>query len=523
MICLCLTGSTMDENAELLRHYRSYVDLVELRVDLLDRSERERFQRDPGRVLGAFPRVKRILTCRRESDGGAWTDSEHERIAVLQALIAGGFDYVDIEDDLEDSVMYSLVSRGSRPIRSIHDLTGVPDDPAAVLERLSRNSAIAKLACSVRNTEDVARLVDAALERPMGTHVTLGMGDYGKVTRLLAGRIGSAWTYTSAAGAVSAAPGQVDPRALVEYFMYRGMERASAVFAVVGDPVEHSKSPEYHNSRFRRDKLNAVYIPFLTSDMTAFLRIARAVGIAGASVTVPHKHAAAEQADQVDDTVKQTGACNTLIREADMYLGTNTDIPGFLDPLESFLDRLGSATVIGAGGAARAVAYALLSRGTDVLIVNRTESRAHALAGALNESLRTLPSRREGVRPGSARSAGLPADSSALQGYDSLIVQTTSCGMSPHTDADPVPGYQFGGHEIVYDIIYTPSVTRLLERAESSGCTVISGVRMFEAQAEIQYELFRRAYWSLKRREASETPRYNGVNRQADRAPWDEE
>lgn len=513
----------MDENSELLRQYRSHVDLVELRVDLLEGDELDMLRRNPERVTEYFPKVRKILTCRRECDGGAWTQSESVRIGVLEALVTGGFDYVDIEDDLDDAVMYSLVGRGSRPIRSIHDLHGVPDNPAALLEHLSRNSAIAKLAVSVRDTTDVARLVDAALSRTPGTHVTLGMGDYGVVTRLLAHRIGSAWTYTSGAGATSAAPGQVDPKTLVERFMYRRMYDTSALFAVVGDPVGHSKSPEYHNSRFRRDDLDAVYIPFLTSDMGAFMHIARAVGITGASVTVPHKGAAAEQADQVDDTVRQTGACNTLIREADMYLGTNSDIPGFLDPLEASLDRLGSATVIGAGGAARAVAYALLSRGTDVLIVNRTESRAHALAEALNGALRTLPSRREGVRPGTAHAAGLPVDGSSLDGYDSLIVQTTSCGMSPNTDCDPVPGYRFGGHEIVYDIIYTPSVTHLLERAQSAGCTVISGLRMFEAQAEVQYELFRRAYWSLRRREASKTPRYNGFNRQADAAPWNEE
>lgn len=520
MICLCLTGERLAENEDILRRYRSAVDLVELRVDLLSPDECAGLVGDPGLVRHSFPNVSRLLTCRRKSDGGDWNGSEEERLELLNTLSGRGFSYVDVEEDVPDKVVREIGNHGATIVRSLHSFEGVPENPVEVLDRLSRGGAIAKLACSVGDTNAVASLVDAAFSRPPGNHIVLGMGKYGLVTRLLAPRLGSAWTYCSPGDARQAAPGQVDPRELVERFGYRRIHPETSLFAIVGDPVGHSKSPEYHNARFIRDNLNAVYTAFPASDFEAFLRVARRIGLTGASVTVPHKASAARLADETDDSVRETGACNTLIREYDTYLGTNTDIPGFLDPLRPLFDRIRSATIIGAGGAARACAFALLSRGTDVCIANRTESKAHELAGELNAAMARMSRRDPGFRPGAAVPARLPRRREDIAEYRSLIVQTTSCGMTPEDDGDPIPDYSFDGSEIVYDIVYSPPVTRLLQRAERAGCATVPGGRMFEAQAAVQYELFRRAYWAETRRHGSGTPQYNGHDRGAESLPW---
>lgn len=514
MICLCLTAPTLDENRDILRRYRSNADLVELRVDLLNRSERERLSDD--RSLTApklFPRVKTILTCRLNADGGAWDGTEEERLKLLCSLAERQFTFVDLEDGVSSACSDPFVEQKVRIIRSIHRFESMPEDVAGTLARLKATGDIAKLAVSVRGTADVDALVEAAQALPAGGHVVLGMGKYGLPTRLLAGRMGCAWTYTSPQRGVQAAPGQVDPRELTERYHYRSIGRDTLLFAIVGDPVSHSKSPEYHNARFQRDELDAVYLPFPVDEMTAFFRLAKRFSLSGASVTVPHKQGAAAGADYVDDTVRETGACNTLVREQDIYLGTNTDVPGFLSPLIPYLERLACACVIGAGGAARAVGYALLSRGTDVLIVNRTESRAESLSADLNRAMESLSSRDDGVLPGRARAGSLPNSYEALSGYRSLIVQTSSCGMEPDVQCDPIPDYPFDGSEIVYDIIYTPERTALIRRAERAGCAVITGGSMFAAQAAVQYDLFRRTYWSAQRSRSGVEPRYNGVKR----------
>lgn len=520
MICLCLTGETIEQNREYIRRYRNCIDLVELRLDLLSTEALEAVRRNPVGLDEMLPGVRRIVTCRRREDGGAWSGNESDRLEILRDMLDGAPDWIDLEDDLPDDLEIAARDRGVAVVRSVHRFEPPPEDIGELLRRLSRHGAVAKLAVTVSGMEDVRRLVEAVARRAPGKHVVLGMGEYGLMTRFLASRLGCAWTYTSAQGAVQAAPGQVDPRTLVERFGFRRIGEHTALFGVIGDPIAHSRSPEYHNARFQRDDLDAVYLPFRVDDAAHFMSIARILPLHGFSVTVPHKAAAAKLADRIDDAVQETGACNTLIREHGAYLGTNTDVPGFLQPLRPYLDAIDGATIIGAGGAARAVAYALVSRGMDVLIVNRTVARAEALASDMQRAAERIESTRAGVRPGRARAGALPESSADIAGFRSLIVQTTSCGMAPKEACDPIPHYRFDGNEVVYDIVYTPETTTLINRAERAGCRVIRGTLMFEEQAAVQYDLFRRSYWSHRRSREDGTRSYDGVRRDTGRAPW---
>jgi len=150
-------------------------------------------------------------------------------------------------------------------------------------------------------------------------------------------------------------------------------------------------------------------------------------------------------------------------------------VEGFLNPL---LRRLGEirpglgATVIGAGGAARAVVCALARSGVRPLILNRSVQRARGLAEDF------------GCRGGGLDQVEL------IQGHNELIVQTTSVGMEPAVEGDPLPDYRFNGSELVYDLVYKPQLTVFLKRAEAAGCTVIPGREMLDRQAEIQFKLF---------------------------------
>jgi 3-dehydroquinate dehydratase / shikimate dehydrogenase len=475
-VCLCLAGDTLDADLRLAASYRGKADLLELRADHLRPEELPR--------AGALPRqvdLPVILTVRRVRDGGKFAGDERERIALLDRLVTAGFRFIDIEEDLEAPGLDSrIASAGVRIIRSLHDHAGVPADLAARIGRLSRSpTEIPKAAVMAKSTADLGRLLATFKGQRGGEKILLGMGDFGFPTRVLATRLGSFLCYTSPAGAV-VAPGQIDPDTLGSVYRFRNIGPATSVYGVIGNPVMHSGSPRIHNRGFRSLGMDAVYLPFLVDDLDAFWEVADALDIRGLSVTVPHKQAVLGRVSEADEIVRATGACNTLVRDGigRPWRGTNTDVAGFLAPLLKLFGGalppgLG-ATVIGAGGAARAVVHALAASGARVLVLNRSEERGRRLAADFS------------ARYGVLDEAGY----AAARDYADLVVQTTSVGMAPDGLADPAPGFRFTGKETVYELIYSPPTTVFLRRAVDAGCRVVEGIRMLRAQAMTQFKLF---------------------------------
>ena len=500
-ICLCLTGGTLEQDAALLRRERSCVDLAELRADFLEPSELAHLARFP--ALAGLPV---ILTLRRTADGGRWRAGEGERRRLLRGALGGagttpgGYAFVDLEEDLHDAGLEGAArARGCRVIRSFHDFHGVPANLAARVRRLAcacgGRGELPKAAVWVRGSRDQRRLAEACRELQGIEKILTGMGEYGSFSRILAGRLGSWLTYCSPGGqdpeegaggrpvppaapasAGLAAPGQLHPRTLVELYRFRGIGPQTAVYGVVGNPIAHSRSPEIHNRAYAALGLDAVYVPFLADDPAAFLKAAEALGVRGLSVTVPFKEQALRLARSAEEEAEATGAANTLLAGAGIWRAANTDVAGFLAPLEreapAVLQPGTGAVVLGAGGAARAVVHALARRGLRVLVLNRTPARARALA------------RRFGCAWGGLDEPGL----ARLSGHSALIVQTTTVGMDGA--GDPLPGYRFRGEECVYDLVYAPALTPLLARARAAGCRTIGGWSMLRAQAEAQFRLF---------------------------------
>jgi 3-dehydroquinate dehydratase/shikimate dehydrogenase len=495
--------------------------MCELRGDFLNEAERKRMSEFPTALRGAVGAVDTILTLRRETDGGHFTGSERNRRRLLEQALSGGFTYVDIEDELfAESPISTVIERareaGTRLIRSRHDFSGTPEAIVPTMLRMGADGSIPKLAVTPRDSTDVLAIFHAYDALAGAPFVLLGMGQVGVPSRILCLAYGAAWTYASDSTGAAAAPGHTTPHELAEVYRATELNRETAIFGVVGNPVGHSRSPEFHNARFIADRRNAVYLPFEVDDFSSFLPLADYLAVQGLSVTLPHKGSAAELARQsaadsgAADAVVATGACNTLIRgnagadgggdgradgragarprrEPPPWRGVNTDIPGFLEPLDR---RFGGAprraAVIGAGGVARAVVYALLERGVEVVVVNRTASRAEALATAMRDHFHASTGRAVSV---TAASLGEGA-TEIIRHHRELIVQTTNQGMIPNEERDPIEFYRFAGSETVYDLVYTPERTRLLRRAEAAGCAIISGKEMFVAQAEAQAALF---------------------------------
>ena len=475
-ICLSLTASTLEANLRLLDSRRSFVDMVELRADFLDSSELSSLKRFPR--TAALPV---ILAVRRQRDGGHWGLGERERRQLLKVSLSGGYDYVDLEEDLEDPDLARKVKRaGGRVIRSLHDFSTVPDQLAERCRRLPHGPGeIPRMAVMPQSTKDLPILAEAYRQLEGEEKILIGMGEHGLFSRILATKLGCFLTYCSASGAEAAAPGHLDPRTLVELYRFRMQDQETFLCAVIGKPIAHSRSPEFHNRGYQALGLNGVYIPVLVDQARSFFRLAELVGMKGFSVTMPHKQGVMAHLSERDTTLEGIGACNTVVRRPrGGWFGTNTDVRGFLAPLEKqapeLLEAGSRATVIGAGGGARSVVYALRSRGIRPLIVNRTAEKAKALAEFFDCDW-----------------GGIDAEGVARIGENAdLIVQATSVGMQPEPEADPVPEYRFSGLEVVYDLVYQPLMTVFRRRAQDAGCRTVSGLDMLFAQGAAQFKYF---------------------------------
>jgi 3-dehydroquinate dehydratase / shikimate dehydrogenase len=476
LVCLCLTGRSVEEDLASVREHGGSVDLLELRADCLDDGELSSAARLPG--LAGLPV---ILTLRRERDGGRFSRPEGERSALLQRLLPAGFAYVDLEEDFHGAaVEQAAAAAGCGVIRSLHDFSGVPAGLARRLAGMPRSPReLPKAAVMPRDSAGLIRLLEAFEETRGRPKILIGMGEHGLCTRVLAGPLGSRLCYCSPRGA-AAAPGHLDPLTLTSLYRFRSLTSRTEILGVAGRPISHSLSPLIHNRGLQAVGRDAVYIPFLAEELDSFLPAAERLGVRGLSVTVPHKEAAARLAARPDEAVTATGACNTLFRQPDRdgWAGANTDCEGFMAPLREALGGAVPAglraTVIGAGGAARAVVHALSRAGAHVLVLGRSPHRAARLAGAY-----------------SAQWGVLDAEGAALMvSYGELVVQATSAGMQGAPEPDPFPECRFTGGEIVYEIVYNPAVTPFLDRARAAGCRTIKGSRMLLAQAREQFRLF---------------------------------
>jgi 3-dehydroquinate dehydratase/shikimate dehydrogenase len=475
-ICLSLTASTLKENLRLLDSRRSFVDMAELRADFLDSTELSSLKRFP-RTAG----VPVILAVRRQRDGGRWGLGERERRRLLARSLAGGYDYVDLEQDLEDPDLASQVIRaGGRVIRSLHDFSAVPDRLAERCRQLPHvPGEIPKMTVMPQSTKDLPILAEAFRQLKGEEKILIGMGEHGLFSRILATKLGCFLTYCSVSGAESAAPGHLDPRTLVELYRFRKQDQETFLCAVIGNPIAHSRSPEFHNRGYQALGLNGVYIPFLVDQVQPFFLLAGLLEIRGFSVTMPHKQSVMAYLSERDKSLEAIGACNTVVRRRKGgWFGTNTDVHGFIAPLETQAPELlkagTKATVIGAGGGARSVVCALRSRGIRPLIVNRKADKARTLAAFFDCDW-----------------AGIDTEGIARIGENAeLIVQATSVGMEPEPDADPVPEYRFGGKEVVYDLVYQPLMTVFRSRAKDAGCRTVPGLDMLFAQGAAQFKIY---------------------------------
>lgn len=259
------------------------------------------------------------------------------------------------------------------------------------------------------------------------------------------------------------------------------------LMGVIGNPIEHSISPQLHNTLNKMLGLDFVYVPFRveTGALQDAVKGLKALGLVGFNVTVPYKNDVLEFLDETTEEVKIVGAANTIKNAGGRLYGYNTDTEGFA---RSFKEDSGTGfegkkvAVLGAGGAARAIAVKVASEGAaGISIINRTVSKAMEIAGIINSNI------------GTGTDCYRPEDSGAAEALfeSDIVINTTSIGMFPRIDECPVDkNTVFREEQIVYDIIYNPVKTKLLKKAEESGCKVINGLGMLFYQGIYAYEIW---------------------------------
>jgi len=461
--------------AELQEAVKRGAKFIELRLDFLAKAVD--FKR-----LAPFKQCPWIATLRRPSDGGRYTGTEQERQMILrQAIVSGTFEWVDLETDIASSIpRFGQVKR----VISYHSTSETPANLEDIYAKmLQQDGDVYKIAVAAQSPDDVARVFQLQRTAPKPT-VAFCMGDIGLPSRFLSLKFGAPWIYAAFNKERGIAPGLPSFDEFRTTYPVRSITAETKVFGVLGDPVAHSLSPLLHNHMYKKLGVNALYLPFRVprGQLPTALAAYENIPVHGYSVTIPHKEAAATLARESEPNVQVTGSANTLVRRDDgHFFGANTDYAAAIDSLKAHLAERAkdgpvvqlsqlSVLILGAGGVARSIAFALHREGAQITITSRTYERAQKLA--------------EDVK---CKAVDWHARHSIS--FD-VLVNCTPVGMHPNVDEAPCHFSILKPGTTVFDTIYTPETTLLIREARVRGCDTITGVDMFVRQAARQIELF---------------------------------
>ena len=441
---------------------------IELRLDWLKNdAEIGRFL---AKLAAAKPRAALIATCRRRAAGGKYRGPIAKQLAHLAEALRTGCQWYDLEietiRECPAELLDVLLGEG-KCLASAHFFDAVPSDLGAVTRELAgtRSDAI-KVAAQCGSLAEGLEVL--GLARGKQNVVAVPMGEAALALRILAAREGSALSYAPVEEAT--APGQVSLDEMVNLYRAGRIERGTRVYGVIGNPVAHSLSPAMHNAAFHARGVNAVYVPFLVRRLPDFLSAIKPLDIRGFSITLPHKEAILSYLDRCRPIAAKIGAVNTVAVRNGKLHGYNTDYIGVLRALEPHMRLRGSRVlIVGAGGAARAAAFAVAQAGAAVFVCARRKKRTAELAKAV-------------------RGEVVYWDELRRMQFDA-IVNTTPVGMHPFVQDSPLEARDLNCR-LVFDIIYRPRQTRLLQLAARRGIQTVSGIEMFVAQGIAQWEIW---------------------------------
>ncbi len=476
MLCIPIIGPNLGNVERQLAQSVSVADIVELRIDLFHNVS----VNDLKQLKERFP-VPMLFTLRTVEQGGEYAGSMTERCHLLQKLSSLHPELLDVQSDTPHDELLKLKQHAPqvRLLASHHDPKETPTDLNAELEKLQRMPTDQyKLATFAQSTTDALRMMELTQQfnRQGGCLTGICMGPDGAITRILASQIGSPLTFTCLDEASSSAPGQIPWRDMLEVYRIRERSPAAMRLGLIGHPVDKSPGHIAHNAVFHQLALDALYAKLRVepADLAQLIQKLRTVGWTGLAVTMPLKEKIIPFLDFLDPSAEAMGAVNTIAIRNGAWHGFNTDGNGALDAIEATTGPVAGkhALVIGAGGAAKAVAWAAKKRGAKVTITNRTDNRAQDAANRLQCDFKPWSQLEKSVQE------------------CNLLLQGTSVGMAPAVDDTLVHADWILPNAIVFDVISKPRETRLLREAKAKGCTIVSGAEMFIYQAVRQIDIW---------------------------------
>jgi len=471
-VCLALSGDTVDDMLATAESMARDNPFLEFRLDYLKQP------------LAALPKIHRFLethqyvtavgTCRRADNDGKFKGSLASQLEVLTKANAAGCQIVDLEIQSalksKPDAIARLRSR-SRLILSFHDFRATRNLDETLEKMLKIPADFYKVVSTATALSDNVTMMKF-LQTQSDKHALIGlcMGEQGIISRVLSVRAGSVFTFGAVSADLKTAPGQISAHDLRSIYRIDQVDAATRVYGVAGDPIEHSLSPVIMNTALRRENVNGVYLPLHAKTLKDLIHCVREIPLHGLSITMPYKQAILAHLDNTDAHTTKIGACNTVVRGQDGKLyGFNTDVAGVVRPLEQRLSiEKAKVLVLGAGGAARAAVFGLKERGAEVWILNRTALKAQKLAR--QAKARTI--KRADLRK---------------TAFD-VIVNATPVGMGNTRDC-PLKDEEIQAR-VVFDMVYDPVETHLLQVARAKGIAVIPGVEMFVQQAARQFEIW---------------------------------
>lgn len=442
---------------ESIQSFHNKEFAIELRLDLFHHIEiaqvKKFLQNSPCFVM---------LTVRKTSQGGKFQGSESEREVLIERLLAIEPPYFDLEYDMSPKFLHEVIKKhpNTKFILSYHNFQETTANLDEIYRSMQEYAAFNyKIAVMPHSTNDALRML-LFVKNHLKTSA-ICMGKKGAFARVLGPIAGNLINYASVDSKEQTGPGQLTAHELVDIYHYPSLNAHTSIYGLIGDPIERSPGHLYHNAVFRERGLNAVYVKMVVKpeELSEFIPLAIAIGIQGLSVTIPLKEKILPFLDEIDPSAKQIGAINTLLFKNGKIIGTNTDGLGALDAIEKkILVRGKKVVLLGAGGAARAIAFEAKARGADVLILNRTIQRAKELAADLK-----------------CQAGGLdevPND------YDIII----NCSPDPM----PIHPQKISPNTLAMDIVYFPRETGFLKEASLRKCQIVYGEEMFLNQAARQ-------------------------------------
>lgn len=442
---------------------------AELRLDWLsDDNEILEFLK---RLAAGPPKATLIATCRRRQAGGRYRGTIANQLIHLAEALRAGCAWYDLEIETlrqcPPELADVLLGEGKQ-LASAHFFRGMPKSLPRVATELRRYQPDAIKIAAQCDSLAASRKLLAFAQKQLNI-VAVPMGDVSLPARFLALRRERAFAYTPVENAT--APGQISLEEMKGLYGADKIDGRTRVYGVIGNPIGHSLSPAMQNAGFAARRMNAVYLPFLVRDLKDFLGSVTRLGIRGFSVTLPYKERIIRHLDGCDPLAARIGAVNTVVvRGGGKLYGYNTDYVGVLRTLEQRMPLRGSRVlIVGAGGAARAVAFALAQAGSAVCMWARRDAKAKSLARAVGgEAVARARLRRE---------------------FFDAIVNATPVGMYPQPGRSPLEANELNCR-LVFDTIYRPRMTRLLQLAAGRGIETVSGVEMFVAQGTAQWEIW---------------------------------